>query len=207
MIRTPTSGETPGWIDEADVVAEESAVDRVEDGELGKSLNGQEKHEADDLFRESATNPYTKYASAPYGMRRTHDEAQDQGTRSTVAKRTTTSNEETCTDGASYGNHLHVSSLQRALQLALLTLLDVVLLLRSCYDALLRVAVALLGVRLQHAIAVGRDVRFLRHRRHLGFRCIAPQRRRASRIAVRKPVEWRFTTKLESEVRRIRWCS
>ena len=26
MGRTPTGGETPGWIDEADVVAEESAV-------------------------------------------------------------------------------------------------------------------------------------------------------------------------------------
>lgn len=105
----------------------------------------------------------------------THDEAENQRTRSTIAQSTTTAYEETCTDGASYGDHLHVPSLERALQLSLLAFLDVVLLLRGCDDTF-AVVVALFGVHLRRAIAVGRDVRFLRHGSHVGDRCIALQR-------------------------------
>lgn len=40
-------GFVPSFVDKAATVGEESAVDRVKDGKLSKSLHGKEQHETD----------------------------------------------------------------------------------------------------------------------------------------------------------------
>lgn len=116
----PTDSETPGLVNETAGVSEqivracskiieleidlreECTVDGVQDCKFSQSLHRHEQHEACDR------------------------EADDQGCRSSRRECSTSTNKETCTNGTTDGNHLHVSVLERTLELILLTSLNLI---------------------------------------------------------------------------------
>ena len=114
----PAESESPGLVDEAHVVGEEGAVDRVHDAQLSKSLHCEQQHYANDRETDH------KRCWASIGKRFARPNEETSANRATCTMSVTLSARkvvalmDVCmhTDG----NHLHVPPLERSLELVAL---------------------------------------------------------------------------------------
>lgn len=110
----PSAGETEGGVDKATDVHGEGAVDWIHDGKLGKGLH----HEVDHNSDGQEANDHSRWASGDEGRAGTDEEAGANGAAATpllvlCIQSRALGQDEHC-------NHLHVSTLETAVELVLL---------------------------------------------------------------------------------------